>query len=929
MNAPAENLGEGGGRVEVQANHTMQRALSAIGAAPPPPPVTVAAPDLHIQLTVLSNHGGLLTKQYALDQDGTLTKNTKAFLVEGAATKVSISSLSDFSHLLLGLAPNQCLTYGVTEHDVVGIVRKRELHNHPGKIARDRKNFQYRQGPAILMIDYDPVGGQAPLSREELRDCLYKACPELAEASMLWTASASSHISDSRTGADLTGLRGQRFYILVADGTDIPRAGKALYERLWLVGYGRSIVSSAGRLLDRSVIDSSVWQPEREDFAAGAQCVPPLVQRRPEHGCINDPARPFDSRRICDLTVEEQETVARARRDARAVVEEERLTVRATYIEDRALVLASERGITVEAARKVIAEAVDRDILFADFILHPESGGSVTVAEVLDRPEQWHGRRFADPVEPDYCNDGRIAYVNLRSGGRPYLYSHAHGGHRYILLRQPSLLQISPGEMSSLADECLRLIRAQGDLYDFGYRQLVRVAEGRLHPVNSTWLADYLGRIARLERFDRRSSSWVPTDIPERLAKTVCERAGERELPVLRAIVTAPTLREDGSVLDIPGFDTESGLLYLSDGIEPCRVPLNPDGEQVRAALIQLWRPFQMFPFADDVARGAMLSALLSAVIRRSIPTCPGHIFDAPAMGSGKTLLAKCIAALGGHVPELSVHPVEDEEARKSLFASLREGSGCIIWDNVTHPIDGAAINNFLTAPVFKDRILGVSQNEALPNSAMFLATGNNIRVAGDAARRFVVCRIDARVEQPYLREFNFDPLQWVVAHRTELVIAALTLIRGYIAAGSPRMVPGNTASFEVWDRLVRQAVCWVGFGDPMKTVEKNAATDPHKGLLLSILETWFGYLGNSELTSAEAFSKSRPLGPGADLSAHTAFASAVGALSSGKHDDLTAHRLGLYLAKHEDEVIGGYVLHGRQDNHRKVKLWRVERSAQ
>jgi hypothetical protein len=881
-----------------------------------------------IQLTVLSNHGGLLTKQYTVGPDATLVKSTHAFLVDGTATKVSISSLSDFSHLLLGLAPNQCLTYGVTEIDVVGIVRKRELHNHPGKIARDRKHFQYRQGPAILMIDYDPVGGQPPLSREELRDYLYKACPALAEASMLWTASASSHICDSRTGADLTGLRGQRFYILVADGTDIPRAGKALYERLWLSGVGRFIVSSAGRLLDRSVIDSSVWQPEREDFAAGAQCVPPLVQRRPGHGCINDPARPFDSRRICDLTVEEQETVARARRDARALVEEERLRVRAAYVETMAEKLARERGIAVEAARQVIAEAVDRDILFADFLLYPESGGSVTVAEVLDKPEQWHGKRFADPVEPDYCNDGRIAYVNLRSGGRPYLYSHAHGGRRYHLLRQPSLLRISPGEISSLADEFLRLIRTHRDLYDFGYRQLVRVAEDRLHPVNPTWLADYMGRIARLERLDRRSGTWLPTDIPERLAKMVCERAGERELPVLRAIVTAPTLREDGSVLDRPGFDAESGLLYLSDGIEPCRVPLNPSPEQVGAALRLLLRPFETFPFADGVARGAMLSALLSVVIRRSIPTCPGHIFDAPAMGSGKTLLAKCIAALGGHVPELSVHPVEDEEARKSLFAALREGAGCIIWDNVNHPIDGAAVNNFLTAPVFKDRILGVSQNEALPNSAMFLATGNNVRVVGDAARRFVICRIDARVEQPYLREFDFDPLQWVVAHRTELVVAALTLIRGYITAGSPRMVPGNTASFEVWDRLVRQTVCWVGLDDPMKTVEKNAATDPHKGLLLSILEAWFGYLGTSELTSAETFAKSRVFGAEGDQCAHKAFAGAISALSSAKYDELTAHRLGLYLAKHVDEVVGGYVLRERQDSHRKLKLWCVERAA-
>lgn len=137
--------------------------------------------------------------------------------------------------------------------------------------------------------------------------------------------------------------------------------------------------------------------------------------------------------------------------------------------------------------------------------------------------------------------------------------------------------------------------------------------------------------------------------------------------------------------------------------------------------------------------------------------------------------------------------------------------NGCVIWDNLTHPIDGASINNFLTAPIFKDRILGVSENEALPNSAMFLVTGNNVRIVGDAARRFVICRIDAEIEQPYLREFSFDPLQRVIANRLDMVIAALTLIRGYIAAGRPRMAPGNTASFEVWDGLVRQTVCWVG----------------------------------------------------------------------------------------------------------------------
>ena len=159
------------------------------------------APTPMIQLTRLCNCKGILTKQYALDQHCNLVKSTQAFLAEGSATKESVSDLWGLSRLLLDLKPNECLTYGVTEHDAVGIVRKSDLHNHSGKIARDRKHFQYRKGPGILMLDYDPVIGKSSLTREELRDALFEACPVLTGASMLWAASASSHIFDATIDA--------------------------------------------------------------------------------------------------------------------------------------------------------------------------------------------------------------------------------------------------------------------------------------------------------------------------------------------------------------------------------------------------------------------------------------------------------------------------------------------------------------------------------------------------------------------------------------------------------------------------------------------------------------------------------------------------------------------------------------------------------
>jgi hypothetical protein len=66
------------------------------------------------------------------------------------------------------------------------------------------------------------------------------------------------------------------------------------------------------------------------------------------------------------------------------------------------------------------------------FELEPAGGGIVTVAEILaDRPA-WHGKRFRDPLEPEYRDDDRIAYLNTEDE-EPYIWSWAHGGQIYRL----------------------------------------------------------------------------------------------------------------------------------------------------------------------------------------------------------------------------------------------------------------------------------------------------------------------------------------------------------------------------------------------------------------------------------------------------------------------------------------------------------------
>jgi len=291
--------------------------------------------------------------------------------------------------------------------------------------------------------------------------------------------------------------------------------------------------------------------------------------------------------------------------------------------------------------------------------------------------------------------------------------------------------------------------------------------------------------------------------------------------------------------------------LLLTDTPETPHMPAAPTPEDAKTALATLWTPFRLFPLVDAVDRGVVLSTLLSACVRANLPAAPGTALDAPTAGTGKTLLGRAVGALalGYAPPVLPPASNKDEEVRKRLFAALRDGHRVLLWDNVREPLGNAALDAFLTAPTFTDRILGISETATLPNRTLFLATGNNLRLVGDTCRRILPARLDARIERPYAREFDFDPLQTVLARRQDRVTAALTLIRTWINVGCPRCGEGRTASFEDWDELVRQPVCWVAtwddsFADPIKATERAFELDPETAKLDALLAAWEVILG-------------------------------------------------------------------------------------
>ncbi|MBK6595406.1 MAG: hypothetical protein IPG23_23320 [Burkholderiales bacterium] len=392
---------------------------------------------------------------------------------------------------------------------------------------------------------------------------------------------------------------------------------------------------------------------------------------------------------------------------------------------DKAPALAQRRGIKLAQATNVLERAAVHQVLMGDFELTCADGQVVTVAQLLDNPYCWHNTRFADPLDPDA--DKRVAVARLLNGTRPDLFSHRHGGMRYELRRQSARVQLGRGMRVDSTDAVLQVLRDRSELFDFGTNAIAFVADGKATPVSRDWLVDHAGRVAefysvkteRDEDGNVTSTREIPEDAPTYIANAIIAKHGSRSFRKLTAVTTAPTLRPDGSVFDEPGHDPTTGLMYVTGEAYPLAVPSAPTVEQALDALAKLWHPIRLFPFADEVAVGVTLAAMLAACLRPALPTCPATGFDAPAAGTGKTLLAKCIGALatGGDVAVLPPTNEEDE-CRKRLFAALRGGSKVLLWDNVREPLGNSVIDSFLTSSLFADRVLGVSENVELPNRA-------------------------------------------------------------------------------------------------------------------------------------------------------------------------------------------------------------------
>ena len=434
------------------------------------------------------------------------------------------------------------------------------------------------------------------------------------------------------------------------------------------------------------------------------------------------------------------------------------------------------------------------------------------------------------------------------------------------------------------------------------------VAVPRLVDVNAHHIAEAMTRAANWERFDKRAEEWQRTDCPHRVAETFLAREGQWRLPVLTGMIISPTLRADGSILDLPGYDPETGLLFDPKGCRFPSIPRDPDRDMALRALGFLKDLISTFPFVTEADRAVALSAMLTALIRRSLPTAPLHGFNAPTAGSGKSMLVDLAATIATSRPApVIAQGKSEEEMEKRLGASLIAGDTIIAIDNCEEPLGGELLCQTMTQTSLKVRILGKSLNAEVPSNSAIFATGNNLKFEGDMTRRAIRATLDPGVERPELRAFQRKPLDMVKEARGDYVAAGLTVLRAFHVAGRPQQRT-PLGSFEVWSSWVRDALIWLGEADPCETMEEMRDADPKLESLTTVLEQWHAVIGEAPITVRELIDRAtdqRPHPFGKAEFIHPELREAL-LVVAGEGGAINSRRLGKWIGGHQNRIVGG-----------------------
>ena len=412
-------------------------------------------------------------------------------------------------------------------------------------------------------------------------------------------------------------------------------------------------------------------------------------------------------------------------------------------------------------------------------------------------------------------------------------------------------------------------------------------------------LLDRLGIIIQGMKFNQKYGGWLPADPSQQTLRSLLARDKFSLLPSVRTITQCPYLDRNLEAVFKYGYNAETEVFLTRDVPLLSALPHIPSREEAISSLNYLRDFFKTFPFASETDFSVALSALLSAVNQVNLDNIPLHAFNAPTAGTGKSLLADVISLITtGKTISVMAQGKDEAETEKRLHSAMLAGDTLISLDNCDEPLGGDVLCQILTQPSIRIRPLGVSKLIDAEKNCMIVATGNNMVFEGDITRRTLICELDAQMERPETRKFDFDIKERAVAERDNIIFHCMILFKAY---GTTATKTNTTpmGSFEKWSRLIRDPLVWLGLPNPVESQKNIRASDPILYAQQVLLETLKKHFGEGKFKTRDIFNS-----PECQRDQH--LLEALDTLGCINRGEISTASVGKHLKKINSKIING-----------------------
>lgn len=316
-------------------------------------------------------------------------------------------------------------------------------------------------------------------------------------------------------------------------------------------------------------------------------------------------------------------------------------------------------------------------------------------------------------------------------------------------------------------------------------------------------------------------------------------------LPVLRRVVTVPVFAANGRLIDVRGFDEESGIYYLpAPGFHAIPIPEIITPELVNEANRLLCAELLVdFPFATNADRDNAIGLCILGFVREMIlGSTPNHAVEASIRSAGKGKLARACAGIYAGDELASSVPLETEKEWKDMITSeLLETSPAVLVDNIEKPLRSAALAVAWTEPFWKDRLFHKQVMARVPISCVWITTANNMLMHEDLMTRSIRIRLEPATSRPENRTGLKDLDFWCRENRAKLVWAIHVIVKWWLQKDRPGPVDLTSTRHAEWCRVMGGILHCAGYADFLKNqsdFQRSAASGAE--VYAAFCEAWW-----------------------------------------------------------------------------------------